>query len=250
MTAGVAVAVGVGSTAADVVTGTTGFVALVVRPISSRVAASTIHDSGESAGAVGELPANGLSNALTTCDIAVVTVATGADGCCFGVATITLAVVLTGETITWADGVAVTAGTAGSPTATVCAVVFGCTAIVGVEAVFGAESCVVFVVCWAVWGVWEVCGFFFFLGVWSAVVVLVSLEAVVALVVLLGLEDVPEVSANATPCPAKIAAPIPSATANPPIRPTYTPAPMTMCIPSARASVCGFDESVGIASRG
>jgi hypothetical protein len=39
------------------------------------------------------------------------------------------------------------------------------------------------------------------------------------------------VSADATPCPTRTAAPIPSAAASPPIRPTYAPAPMHICIP-------------------
>jgi hypothetical protein len=63
-------------------------------------------------------------------------------------------------------------------------------------------------------------------------------------------DELPDVSADATPCPMQTEAPIPRATANPLTRPTYTPAPMTTCIPSSRALVCGFDESVDIASRG
>jgi hypothetical protein len=210
-----------------------------------------IQDSGDSAGAVGELPSNGLSNALTTCDIAVVTVSGGADGCCLGAATVTSAVAVAEVTSDDAT-VTVASGTVGPSAVLVGAVVSGCTVLVPVEAVFGTESCVVLVDCWEML---DVLDFFFFFSVRSVVDVLVSLESVVALAVLLELDDdvdpeVPDVSADATPCPVKTAAPIPRAAANPLIRPTYTPAPMTMCIPSRRAPVCGFDESVGIASRG
>jgi len=46
--------------------------------------------------------------------------------------------------------------------------------------------------------------------------------------------DVAPVSADATPCPTRTAAPIPRATASPPIRPTHAAAPMHMCIPSVQ----------------
>ena len=75
-----AVTVGVGSTAADVVTGSTALARLVVVPISFRAAAIAIHGSGDSAGAVGEVPANGLSNALTAREMVLATESAGAGG--------------------------------------------------------------------------------------------------------------------------------------------------------------------------
>jgi hypothetical protein len=87
-------------------------------------------------------------------------------------------------------------------------------------------------------GCCAVLDFFFFVGFGSAAAVFVSLESVDASAFssapcLLSDDDVPEVasdddsdpdglegSADATPCPTKTAAPIPRATASPPIRPT------------------------------
>jgi hypothetical protein len=56
-------------------------------PISLRAAAIAIHGSGVSAGVVGKVPANGLSNSPMAWVIAVATVSMGA--CCFGGAGVT-----------------------------------------------------------------------------------------------------------------------------------------------------------------
>ena len=52
----------------------------------------------------------------------------------------------------------------------------------------------------------------------------------------------PDESAHATPCPVAIAAPIPSATANPPTRPTYAPEVVTMA-PSVGLANSKHDRS-------
>jgi hypothetical protein len=84
-----AVVVTVAAVGADVVTGSATLVGTAVVPISLRAAAIAIHDSGDSTGAVGEVPANGLSSALTAWEIAVVNVSAGAAACGFGVTTVT-----------------------------------------------------------------------------------------------------------------------------------------------------------------
>ena len=220
-------------------TGSTAAVSLVVCPNSFRAAAIATHDSGDSAGAVGELPANGLSNSRTTWEIAVDAVCAGGFG--FGVATIKSAVAAAGETAALAAGFL--AGASASATmGSVFDETAACerTVAVAVSAVFGGESRTDLLECAAT------SGFFFFFGFWSAVVLLSSAADAGVAVSSEGcflsdaetpavdelLEPEPAgVSADATPCPTKTAAPIPRATANPPIRPTYAPAPMAICIP-------------------
>jgi hypothetical protein len=112
-------------------------------------------------------------------------------------------------------------------------VAFACT----VRAVALPVSRVGLTASWVV-GCCEALDFFFFFGFGSATAVFVSLESVDASAFssagcLASDVDVPEVAsdedpepdvldgwADATPCPAKTAAPIPRATASPPIRPT------------------------------
>jgi hypothetical protein len=73
---------------------------VAVRPNSWRAAAIIIQGNGDSTGAVGELPANGLGTALTGVDTATVATATGslaftidvAGGCSSGFSTVTLTV--------------------------------------------------------------------------------------------------------------------------------------------------------------
>jgi hypothetical protein len=259
LVAAIAVTVGVGSTGADVVTGSTALARLGAPLNSCRAAASIIHGNGDAAGAAGELPANGFRNALTTFDIAVVTVGTGGWGCSVGFSMVTSAVVATDEAAT----LVVSAGSLD---------VLGCSAVLvdwvaaaftvwdEAESFFGADSAgsCAGLVDWS-----EALDFFFFFDVGSTASVFGSVESVVVLAFsscscLLFGEDAPgfdpdepvgeapdavdddpdlvvaPVSADATPCPTRTAAPIPRAAASPPIRPTYAPAAMHICIPAGR----------------
>jgi hypothetical protein len=206
-----AVAVGVGSTTADVVTGSATLATPGAVPISFRVAARAIHDSGDSTGAVGESPASGLSNALTACDITVASVSAGADDCGFGAATVTSVAVVVCATATLAVGVLVCVAAVFLVVAESLSVASWAVAVdrsdwVSLAAVFELESWPVLPDCA------EASGFFFFdfctvvvdslesaLLVTSESVVVDSLESAAVLVVLLVL-PFDRLSSAADPC--------------------------------------------------
>src|SRR4029077_10308527 len=181
-----------GSVSADVVTGVATLLSVGVRPNSCRAAAITIHGSGDSTGAVGALPENGLRNPLTTLDTATVATVTGslaltvdvAGDCSFGFSTVTLTVG------------ARPSATLGSSTFLVDSVAFACT----VRAVALPVSRVGSTASWVV-GCCAVLDFFFFFGFGSATAVFVSLESVDASAFssarcLLSDDDVPEVASD------------------------------------------------------
>jgi hypothetical protein len=254
-----------GPASPDVVTGLTAFVRVGVRPDDScRAAAINIQVDGDSGAPVDPLPAKGFRTALTRLDIAVVTTATGAcravtvgrAGCCTSA--------LTTDAVRATDTLAVGAG---SSATLVDSVANDCTVRAVAIPVFPVEPTASRVV--PVDGCEALDFFFFFFGAGSVTADFVSLESVVVFSsagCLLSDNDVPEVefeefvdddsdpdaldrSADATPCPTKTAAPIPRATASAPMRPTYAPAPMFMCLPSTGAPVCALSVSAAIASQ-